>query len=160
MIENVIVAMDIGESLTNTSSANNTGSSPAKAELNSPFRYQRDAPQDLDLVSWPPRKRLPVFGKMKGYRFDVAKGIDTYIYIIGNGLNKDNAVRTPTSPPPFFCVFNDTSSRNSNRCPGHPTSGTTPVRLPQTSFSLSKQIGSTETMSRCSPAPPKRIMLT
>lgn len=102
-MENVIVAQNTGDSLTEPSpftSANSTGSTQAKSELKLPFRSQRDAPQDLDLVSWPPRKRLPVFGKMPWYVYDVAKGTDTYIYIIDNGINTDNAVRNQNSPLP------------------------------------------------------------
>ena len=90
-MENVIVAQNCDGSLANLStfaSANST-----EPELKLPFRKQQDAPQDLKLVSWPPRKRLPVIGKIPSYRYDVAKGIDTYIYIIDNGINKDNAVR-------------------------------------------------------------------
>lgn len=95
-MENVIVAQNSGESSTNTSAFTNTssvGSGQASPDLKLPFRTQRDAPQDLDLVSWPPRKRIPVFGKMPWYRYDVARGTDTFIYIIDNGINKDNAVR-------------------------------------------------------------------
>lgn len=109
-MENVLVAQNCGGSLTNSSSftsANSTGSSQEKSELKGPFRQQRDAPQDLDLVSWPPGKRLPVLGKMPYYRYDVAKGIDTYIYIIDNGINIDNAVRAPkTITTTLFAFFN------------------------------------------------------
>lgn len=96
-MENVIVAQNSGESFKHTSvfmTANSTRSNEAIPELKLPLRRQRDAPQDLDLVSWPPRKRLPVVGKMPCYVYDIARGIDTYIYIIENGINKDNDVRT------------------------------------------------------------------
>lgn len=92
-MENVIVAQNSGESFKHTSvfmTANSTRSNEAIPELKLPLRRQRDAPQDLDLVSWPPRKRLPVVGKMPCYVYDIARGIDTYIYIIENGINKDN----------------------------------------------------------------------
>ena len=92
-MENVIVAKNSGESLTNTSvlsTANSTDE--ASPGLMSPRRKQRDAPQDLDIVSWPPRKRLPLFGKLPWYLYDVARGVDTYIYIIDNGINQDNNV--------------------------------------------------------------------
>lgn len=46
---------------------------------------QRDAPQDLDLVSWGAGKSLP--RRLKGYVYDVLMGIDTYIYVIGGGIN-------------------------------------------------------------------------
>ena len=54
---------------------------------------QHDAPQDLDLVSWPAAMPLP-FGpwKMKGYVYDVFSGNGTYIYVIGDGLNLDHRV--------------------------------------------------------------------
>lgn len=97
-MENVVIAQNCGESFTNASAsttANSTGSKEASPELKLPFRHQRDAPQDLKLVSWPPRTRIPLFRKMPFYVYDVAMGTDTYIYIIDNGINKDNAVRTP-----------------------------------------------------------------
>ena len=49
-----------------------------------------DAPQDLDLVSWPAAKPLP--WKMRGYVYDITFGMDTYIYIIDNGVNENHAV--------------------------------------------------------------------
>ena len=97
-MENEIVAQNTGESPTNTSvlsTANSTGPDEASPGLMLPRRKQRDAPQDLDIVSWPPRKRLPLFGKLPWYYYDVARGVDTYIYIIDNGINQDNNVSTP-----------------------------------------------------------------
>lgn len=109
-MENVIVAQNTGGSFTLTNSSAFTSankSTESVSELKLPFRQQPDAPQDLDLVSWPPRKRLPVFGKMPYYRYDVTKGVDTYIYIIDNGINKDNAVRSPPKNHHhhLFCNF-------------------------------------------------------
>ena len=103
-MENVIVAKNTEEMSMNASAFTTADDLKSKVEgrqLNSPNRSQRDAPQDLDLVSWPPRKRLPIFGKMPYYRYDVAVGIDTFIYIIDNGINKDNAVRNPTLNHPL-----------------------------------------------------------
>lgn len=97
-MENVIVAQNSGESLTNTSVPSTTDSTEpdeASPGLMLPRRKQQDAPQDLDIVSWPPRKRLPFFGKLPWYLYDIARGIDTYIYIIDNGINKDNDVSSP-----------------------------------------------------------------
>ena len=92
-MENVIVAQKSGESLTNTSGLSTANSTnDASPGLMSPRRKQGDAPQDLDIVSWPPRKRLPLFGKLPWYLYDVARGIDTYVYIIDNGINMDNDV--------------------------------------------------------------------
>ena len=101
-MENVIVAQNSGEILTNTSTssgAENARPKPESPELKRPRISQPDAPQDLDLVSWPPRTRLPNFGKMPGYKYDVTRGVDTYIYIIDNGINMDNAVRTRLRSP-------------------------------------------------------------
>lgn len=102
-MENVIVAQNSGERLTNTSvlsTANSTEPDEASPGLMIPRRKQRDAPQDLDIVSWPPRKRLPLFGKLPWYVYDVARGTDTYIYIIDNGINKgNNEFKSMPSPP-------------------------------------------------------------
>ncbi|KAL8778971.1 MAG: hypothetical protein Q9213_007156 [Squamulea squamosa] len=64
-----------------------TTSIPAPTRTPTPRRnvMQRAAPQDLDLVSWPPGRFLP--WKMKGYVYDVVSGDDTYIYVIGDGIN-------------------------------------------------------------------------
>lgn len=56
------------------------------------IRLQPDAPQDLDLVSWPPDTYLPLVGKMKGYAYDSDAGSSTFIYVIDNGINMNNAV--------------------------------------------------------------------
>ena len=53
---------------------------------------QTDAPQDLGLVSWSVAKSLP--WKMRGYVYDLTFGRDTYIYVIDNGLNNLNKVRS------------------------------------------------------------------
>ena len=55
-------------------------------------RRQKDAPQDLDLVSWPPLKRW--VKDMPGYDYDVVAGLDTYVYVIDNGINMQNTVST------------------------------------------------------------------
>lgn len=52
---------------------------------------QRNVPQDLDLVSWPFGRSLP--WSLKGYVYDVVLGYDTYIYVIGDGINIDYRVR-------------------------------------------------------------------
>ena len=101
-MENVIVAQNSGKSLTNTSvlsTADGTDPDEASPGLMLPRRKQTDAPQDLDIVSWPPRKKLPLFGKLPCYLYDVARGVDTYIYIIDNGINGDNDVSTPIFSP-------------------------------------------------------------
>ena len=58
---------------------------------------QEDAPQDLALVSWnvrSPRPWLPHWiWNMKGYAYNVTYGMDTYVYVIDNGLNPMNPVR-------------------------------------------------------------------
>ena len=106
MIENKIIAKNT-EVVSGNASAFTTAdgmrSNKASPPLNFPDRSQRDAPQDLDIVSWPARKRIPGFGKMPAYVYDVARGVDTYIYIIDNGINQDNAVSIQCSlPAPSF----------------------------------------------------------
>ena len=96
VLEDEIIAQNNEESSTNASAvtgADDTRSNKTSPQLKEPNRSQMDAPQDLDLVSWPPRKRLPFLGKMQKYVYDLSRGTDTYIYIIDNGLNEDNAVR-------------------------------------------------------------------
>ena len=110
-MENVIVAKTAEESSTIASALAPDDDSKSKIvgrQLKWPVRSQRDAPQDLDLVSWPPRKRLPVFGKMPYFVYDIYEGVDTYIYIIDNGINKDNAVRNPSLNHPLH-PFPDTA---------------------------------------------------
>lgn len=53
---------------------------------------QANSPQDLDLVSWPPNKILPSFGRMDGYYYDVTNGIDKYVYVIDYGIDPGNPV--------------------------------------------------------------------
>ena len=101
-MEDVIVAQNLEDSPTNISAfttVDSTQSTKASPQLKIPMRSQRDAPQDLDLVSWPPRKRLPASGIMPYFVYDVARGIDTYIYVIDNGINEDNAVRIQSLLP-------------------------------------------------------------
>ena len=58
---------------------------------------QADAPQDLDLISWPPERKLPFFGNMEGYVYNPLEGVDTYIYIIDWGINPQHTVRSQYS---------------------------------------------------------------
>ena len=100
-MEDVIVAQNLEDSPTNISAfttVDSTQSTKASPQLKIPMRSQRDAPQDLDLVSWPPRKRLPA-GNMPYFVYDVARGIDTYVYVIDDGINEDNAVRIQSLLP-------------------------------------------------------------
>ena len=53
---------------------------------------QRDAPQDLGLVSWAAAKHLP-WRRIQGYVYNVFWGRYTYIYLIENGLNYNHRVR-------------------------------------------------------------------
>lgn len=106
-MEDEIVARNLEDNPTNISAFTNvdgTQSTNASPPLKLPMRSQRDAPQDLDLVSWPPRKRLPSSGNLPWFVYDVAKGIDTYVYVIDNGINEDNAVRIQSLLPmvPFL----------------------------------------------------------
>lgn len=126
VMENVVVAQNSGESFTNASTltiANSTGSDQASPELKLPRRTRRDAPQDLDLVSWPPRKRIPVFGKMPWYIYDVAQGVDTFVYIIDNGINMDNSEfkSMPWSPEPdeWHYAYGVSHSTTDDNLAGH-----------------------------------------
>lgn len=54
---------------------------------------QRDAPLDLAMGSWPPNKSFPpLFSSPKGYVYDQLGGVNTYIYVIDNGIEPSNAV--------------------------------------------------------------------
>ena len=63
-----------------------------ETESNAMTVRQKNAPQDLDLVSWPPLKDW--VRKMPGYDYEVTAGLDTYIYVIDNGVNMRNNVST------------------------------------------------------------------
>lgn len=63
---------------------------------------QPNAPQDLDLVSWPPNKKLPSIGGMDGYYFNVLNGIDKYVYVIDHGVDPGNPVGTPLVIHSFY----------------------------------------------------------
>ena len=65
---------------------------PTKNPISRSVIIRTDAPQDLDLVSWSVAKPLP--WKMRGYVYDLTFGKDTYVYIINNGLNNLNKVRS------------------------------------------------------------------
>lgn len=68
-----------------------TSNSPmAPAPVPKRIVMQRDAPQDLDLVSW--KSGLPLPYRMKGYVYDVLMGTGTYIYVIGGGINLQHRV--------------------------------------------------------------------
>lgn len=95
---NDVVAKDAVDTLT---TAHADKASPP-LQRRKPLKYQEDAPQDLDVVSWPRGKRRPTFGKYPYYLYDVARGVDTYIYVISNGINPDNAVRIRPCPAHFF----------------------------------------------------------
>ncbi len=88
-MENNIVAVNSGQVLGNATlsivSGNETLSNPTTVR-------QKNAPQDLDLVSWPPFKNW--VKKMPGYDYEVTAGFDTYIYVIDNGINMPNTVIT------------------------------------------------------------------
>ena len=50
---------------------------------------QDDAPSDLDVVSW---ARGEPFSSLKGYAYDASAGLNTYVYIIENGIDPDHPV--------------------------------------------------------------------
>lgn len=100
MLRNVEVDRDCEETLRNVTSATWANSTaPWQVNATSELRgsiLQPGAPQDLDLMSWPPDTWLPDEG-MKGYAYDPMFGLDTYIYIyiIDNGINAEHSVRLP-----------------------------------------------------------------
>lgn len=96
---NVSVAFSVGASKTTSKSK------PTKPPVPKKNVMQRDASEDLALVSWPAGKFLPRgFESWKipfrGYIYDTFEGIvgkrsaisDTYIYVIGEGINLDHRV--------------------------------------------------------------------
>lgn len=98
MLRNVAVDRDCEETLRNVTSVTWTNTTtPLQVNATSKFRgsiLQPAAPQDLDLISWPPDTWLPDEG-MKGYAYDPLFGQDTYIYIIDSGINAAHSVRLP-----------------------------------------------------------------
>ena len=82
--------ISLNESL--VSDLNFTATTVAQPQLNGIL--QADAPQDLDLISWPPERKLPFFGNMEGYVYNPLEGVDTYIYIIDWGINPQHTVRS------------------------------------------------------------------
>ena len=87
---------DCGSTYSKATEASNTSDPKAQGPSNAPFKWQTDASKDLNLISWPPGKALPE--KYRGYVYDVAGGIGTYIYVISNGINVQNPVRSFPSP--------------------------------------------------------------
>lgn len=67
-----------------------------------------DAPLDLKLLSWPPRKKIPFLGRIKGYLYNELGGTLTYIYIIDEGIDASNKVRRITDQISIFsCESNE-----------------------------------------------------
>ena len=73
------------------SKSSTTKLTPAPTRLPRRTVIQRNAPQDLALVSWAPAKFLP--SKIKGYVYNAYWGFNTYIYLIEDGFNVDHRVR-------------------------------------------------------------------
>ena len=99
-MENAISAVTCGETmLGNVTTSNIVPLTIGNATLrnanngNAMTVRQENAPQDLDLVSWPPSKVWTA--NMPGYDYDVTMGVDTYIYVIDHGINMFNRV-TPS----------------------------------------------------------------
>lgn len=98
VVENTNVDQNCGPVSLNKSlisDPNFTATTVAQAGLN--VILQTDAPQDLDLISWPPGRKLPFFGEMEGYAYSPLEGVDTYIYIIDWGINPQHTVRSQYS---------------------------------------------------------------
>ena len=101
VLENVEVAENTVEGIPATSTANSSRNVTRFASLTRNdgisglppnVLRQADAPQDLNVLSWPPWKSLP--RRFPGYVYDVTKGVRTWIYVIDNGLNPQNSVRS------------------------------------------------------------------
>lgn len=84
---NSIVAVNCGEVVGNATLSIQSGNETLN---DASIIRQKNAPQDLDLVSWPPLKHW--VRKMPGYDYEVAAGFDTYVYVIDNGINMGNTV--------------------------------------------------------------------
>ena len=56
---------------------------------------QLNAPQDLKLVSWPPRPPGIQLRDLKSFAYDDEGGDDTYIYLIENGIEPKNKASGP-----------------------------------------------------------------
>lgn len=89
ILTNSIVAVNCGEVLGNATLNLESGNETVR---DATTVRQKNAPQDLDLVSWPPLKKW--VKKMPGYDYDVVAGLDTYVYVIDNGVNMQTTVRT------------------------------------------------------------------
>lgn len=96
MVENTVMSTNNGGTtsksiaiIESNSTVSNSSTSPKGLGATS---IQPGAPQDLDLLSWPPDKYLPWNGKMKGYAYDMWGGRNTFIYVIDNGINMNNDV--------------------------------------------------------------------
>ena len=91
--ENSIVVENCGRTYGKDTGVVNA-TEPDVAPSNAPLRWQTDASPDLNIMSWPPRKRL--LEKYRGYVYDVGAGVGTYIYVIDNGVHIQNPVRNET----------------------------------------------------------------
>ena len=76
-------------SVRSTNEINNTAA-PVLTERD--IAKQKDASADLRLVSWPADKDLPFFWNRQPYVYDDAKGRDTYVYVIDEGVNTQHSV--------------------------------------------------------------------
>lgn len=136
MLDNRVVTIEEGDIVGNSTLdlVNATHNSTVTNETyslrgpNPSIVRQRDAPQDLDLVSWPPKKRW--VKNMPGYDYEVGAGVDTYIYVIDGGVNLQNPVSNERQHPSIgskLCVYAYKHlSRISQRCPSSPLNGITP----------------------------------
>lgn len=64
-----------------------------RAINNKVFLHQKDASPDLALVSWPrTNDPIPWGGSTDGYWYNILNGIDTFIYVIEEGIEPNHPV--------------------------------------------------------------------
>lgn len=57
---------------------------------------QRNAPKDLQMVSWPPNKPMTPFAS-SNYNYDPMMATGTFVYVLDNGVDTVGPVRLPGS---------------------------------------------------------------
>ena len=88
------ILQDGGPSRNQLNFANSSESMTASLVNNDNFIFQKLAPVDLALVSWPPGRKFKGWFdfKRKPYMYDKRKISDTWIYVVDNGIDPQNPV--------------------------------------------------------------------
>lgn len=115
MYENTVVIQDCGRTYANaTKVSKNT--EPEAADSNPLFKWQIDAPTDLNLTSWPPNKKLPKNLEATSTMLELAL-TPTHM-----SLTTESTSRTLLVMSPCFLLFgNKIHSRNLPKRHGHPS---------------------------------------